>query len=1219
MKTVEKKSEAPARELHQAHRREQQQRLRRLSATETERALATRTSVADVIVVTQDAAAVVPWRQRYEKMLEANQRLHERLDALQSSHRKCVARWFTSVNVFTDLMMFDLNSRALSITLARCAFVRAMTTVKYEPALPNNDVFTKQLVEENRLLLTRTRELELRLFGVRRCRSFKWIKSHLSASTAAVTGVRTVQIDGRPATASPSPARSRTPAASSKSHLKAPPHRSATVKHSSAQTDPISESHPDQAMESVPPKLSGLLTALKTRLSELELDLDRLRQENELLRRDLTDHHGGKNRPPNATTVEEKDEDGEFTLRELKEREELQCALQDRVRQMGLLEARYDQLTERVRERAALYEQSLSHIEQLNEQLFSAQQQLAEQTQTIQQHDDLALENDALKKEAHLLRSETAKLNEAISTLSSRPFDAMSLDLQTKNLWIAKLEETEKALQSQVVHAQQDVRVAKQTNAQLNARVKKLQMEIERQTESLEQCRLECEHHKMAQEIAELQLRFYTSPDDKLLLRALGKAIKDMRLEDNSAVKLTSFMESVGTHERETNSAPMCAKCYASLSQGNSLQRQRLAKVSELTALLKEDSQAQIASLKLHHAQQMQVLRRTACKWEKRANEYLEEIRTLQREKSEGRRIPVTRSFPLTADPCAAITRTQPSHSQHQHQQSSNADENHSNIIEIVLSELQLTNLSTPAGHPASLVLLCDYFDFESQISPVISVSSDSNGGPIDFGITYKTYQDASFFRSPGARQVHIELHQLRVGCMELVGVCNADLNSLFLSSDGYRADRHKLANPFTQATIGNLKIELSLGHPVDVFYKSVLHDSSRSLLKPSSLGTGPSSVSTSFTKGSVTIRVLSLLLMKNFVADVKSATNKTETHLELSYRFIGFPTASILITLPSIPSIGGYFVVPTRGSRSFEVDTSTDFVRFLERYTLELQIQSKSGDRCYGQASVPFHELLKQISCTPASSGFVFASFHDTTWAGGERRLLGRACLQIELRGLPSKVKAPQFLPVTAPHVVAAIKSHFSSASSEKTGEEVLRLNWAKFRDVMNLSPLDMALRHIMNAKKSSTQDLRCLVARLNSYQHRLSSPGEDDQSHLQNPFETLESFSALIRDGGIQLTPTELAMLLSGLLHATRVTGERLPSVLLQTMIARKLKLLCETCDDEWLAIEGSLRQRALTLDSLKVDNASKIDGSTQSGSSKSSIVSLSTFQERLGLFST
>lgn len=44
-----------------------------------------------------------------------------------------------------------------------------MTTVKYEPALPNNDVFTKQLVEENRRLVTRTRELELRLFGVRTC------------------------------------------------------------------------------------------------------------------------------------------------------------------------------------------------------------------------------------------------------------------------------------------------------------------------------------------------------------------------------------------------------------------------------------------------------------------------------------------------------------------------------------------------------------------------------------------------------------------------------------------------------------------------------------------------------------------------------------------------------------------------------------------------------------------------------------------------------------------------------------------------------------------------------------------------------------------------------------------------------------------------------------------------------------------------------------------
>lgn len=42
-----------------------------------------------------------------------------------------------------------------------------MTTVKYERALPNNEIFTKKLVEENRELLIKTREMELRLFRVR--------------------------------------------------------------------------------------------------------------------------------------------------------------------------------------------------------------------------------------------------------------------------------------------------------------------------------------------------------------------------------------------------------------------------------------------------------------------------------------------------------------------------------------------------------------------------------------------------------------------------------------------------------------------------------------------------------------------------------------------------------------------------------------------------------------------------------------------------------------------------------------------------------------------------------------------------------------------------------------------------------------------------------------------------------------------------------------------
>lgn len=53
------------------------------------RALAAR-STADVIVVTQDAEAVaaMSWKERYEQVLEANQRLKAHLRAIESARRK---------------------------------------------------------------------------------------------------------------------------------------------------------------------------------------------------------------------------------------------------------------------------------------------------------------------------------------------------------------------------------------------------------------------------------------------------------------------------------------------------------------------------------------------------------------------------------------------------------------------------------------------------------------------------------------------------------------------------------------------------------------------------------------------------------------------------------------------------------------------------------------------------------------------------------------------------------------------------------------------------------------------------------------------------------------------------------------------------------------------------------------------------------------------------
>jgi hypothetical protein len=77
------------------------------------------------------ATARLTWPQRYEHLLAAHTHLQQTLVAQNAAHR------------------------------------RKLTLVKYEPSLPNNDVFTKELLAQNRELQQHCRELELRLAKVR--------------------------------------------------------------------------------------------------------------------------------------------------------------------------------------------------------------------------------------------------------------------------------------------------------------------------------------------------------------------------------------------------------------------------------------------------------------------------------------------------------------------------------------------------------------------------------------------------------------------------------------------------------------------------------------------------------------------------------------------------------------------------------------------------------------------------------------------------------------------------------------------------------------------------------------------------------------------------------------------------------------------------------------------------------------------------------------------
>ncbi|EGZ05096.1 hypothetical protein PHYSODRAFT_534686 [Phytophthora sojae] len=363
-----------------------------------------------VVVVAQEAlaTAALGWQQRAERLERDNARLRERVAEVEETLR------------------------------------RSRTVVKNVPTLPNNHVFTKQLVDENHALRRETRALQRRLMQVRR---------------------------NLPRTNSADLAR-----------------------------------HP-------------LVQALKTHLRDLEVDLERLQKENELLRTELD----------------------ESSLRMFVD------ALQQQVK---VLEARYQHLEEKARAKAALYRESTSRLEEMSAQLFEAQQQLAVQAEKLHVYSDQSAQMEDLQQEMDLLRSENLKLNDTVAALSSRPFDALSKDLQKKNLWVAQIEKEKRGLEEDCAKLQQDCFATRRTNDHLRRRVEAMTIEAKDLARELSQAKAECEQRTMEKEVAQLQLRFYTAPGDYALMSAVGKALKEMK-KQHTSVEIGSGHSAVATANRK--------------------------------------------------------------------------------------------------------------------------------------------------------------------------------------------------------------------------------------------------------------------------------------------------------------------------------------------------------------------------------------------------------------------------------------------------------------------------------------------------------------------------------------------------------------------------------------------------------------------------------------------------------------------------------------------
>lgn len=914
--------------------------------------------------------------------------------------------------------------------------------------------------------------------------------------------------------------------------------------------------------ENAPPGLLlGLVSELKQRLQTLELDLERLRQENRLL---LEDHVRAA-----AATVQpaaaERESAAEAPRNELAL---LRTSVECQARHIDVLEARYKHLEQQAKAKSALYLQTTAKLQTLSGELFDAREQIVKQREVIQTHENASARVNDLTRELHLLRSENAALNTAVATLSSRPFDALSVDLQQKTLYIASLEDENRELTQKAKEAQEAARVASQTSVKTRNRNAKLMTQMDDLGRQLTQLSVQCEQLQMNRDVAELQLRFYTgNPEDRELMEAVGKALKQMK-------QSTTETPPVVQTSRETDSSCSCSR------EPRAFERDRLARVSDLTQMLREDAQEQLASLKLLHAQDIHSLKRERDQWELRATQYLTQIGELQRQTGEllrQHRIqcvrPASQSIEVSSKSRSFMAKAPPT---------SVADRDSGNVMEIVFTDLTLSGCfpSKPSGlqSPMGYVIICDFYDFESQLSPLLSIpradamtkDRRSLRLAMDFGFSFKILLDAAFFSSQAARHVTIELHEVSVGGSTVVAAGVLPLEPLFLSPEAHVDIRIKLFNPFSQTVLATLRTSQSLEQPVYATYKASmnaqLHGSAHSLSEgqtqrlmsghawPSVAAGLPSTTST------VQIRLISVWLLPTYAAHIGL------DNLRLSFRFMGFPEVAVALAASSASqsTLSGHFVALDR-CQTFEIDGPSPHLRsFLESYVMHLQLQhacgsdNSDGSRAVSQAAVRFGSLMnkdaKPLILLPA------VELYDRKKEGGH---VGRIALEIHLCGSILKKYPPT---VDINQLKLTIMRLFGATHKQKDEEEQL-IRWSDVTAVLNLSPLDRSLRQLLVEKQTPFDESQEASSQLLRALEKAKQAGG---SSSLGSVDALDAWLGSI----ISLSRLDLDVFVSGLAQSveTEMLGQAIctSKTSLTGAMWTKLEHICRSCDTKWLTIE-------------------------------------------------
>ncbi|TMW68489.1 hypothetical protein Poli38472_005957 [Pythium oligandrum] len=621
----------------------------------------------------------------------------------------------------------------------------------------------------------------------------------------------------------------------------------------------------DHARKNHRDHLSGdLEMALKNRLVVAEKQLVRLQQENEQLRVQVdqkkprtTDHAAGNN-------IHSDDEDGDTrkTASDL-DVEHLKRELRDRQAQISILNARYDNLEANTAAEREIQEKTLDQLEHMNRQVHKLRTQLQ----------DANLENEELQvriakaseheREISLLREQNRKLEDRMTSLCESPFINDAFQRKERIDKMFDLEKQNQQLKATNTHMTEEHQKLQTIVKELQSNIRLMKQAKDMVEQDMDKLRQQLVEERNARQLALSSIPFVSAqptPRSSSPVRETPRtttiSIQPERRDASSSPLKTDQPPSFANFNfRPTGAEPIVTRKFTDNilmgpvpeapsgdHDGSSKHLRNRVHVLQI-AHLKAMQELERCEKMLHA--QTNINRELALEVEELTTKKVSSTEKLQKRMKELELIAEERQQRIQQLE-AQIRQLKYARERLLHEQnannnerddSSSSDGDDSEVASISESLVfaardlapgeQLLEIWILNAHfdrsvitsTSSTFLLCDFYDFESQSTPLLI----GNLPDYNFSATFKVLVDAFFLRYVASEMLVFELHQAVQGDFRLIGRASLPLAGLLKSKGAIKESALPVKlvyNDGNDKIIGTINVVLRLAAPISEIWK---------------------------------------------------------------------------------------------------------------------------------------------------------------------------------------------------------------------------------------------------------------------------------------------------------------------------------------------------------------------------------------------------------------